>query len=142
MARRSERQQNPRACELRARRIRALLALGGVTQVDLAASLDVSRAYLTQVILGERRSTRLRAAVAECLRVQTAELWPLEHYPVPAESTPANGLRALPIRAQYRPDTVYTNDTGRRPVTEITDRTVRRNAARSRAERAAGGRRG
>lgn len=56
--------------------IKEMLTHRGVKQVQIAKMLGVSRASVNQVITGDRKSSRIRQAIAFAVNVQVKELWP------------------------------------------------------------------
>ena len=61
----------------RSRKIKALLALKGVSAFSIARKLGVDRSLITKVISDKtyNKSPRVRAAIAEALDVPYEELW-------------------------------------------------------------------
>jgi len=58
------------------RRIKALMALNGITGVDIAKELNVSPNTVYVVLAGYGKSRRIQEAVARALRMTVGELWP------------------------------------------------------------------
>jgi len=58
------------------RKIKALMILKGITGVQLAKDLGVSRTWLSLVINGHHRTRRTREAIAKALGKKVTDLWP------------------------------------------------------------------
>lgn len=56
--------------------IKAALILAGVKQSRLADSLGVSRALVSLVVSGKKKSSRVRQAIARALGLKVEDLWP------------------------------------------------------------------
>lgn len=59
----------------RARQIKALMILKGLTNVELAKRIQVSKTWISLVIWGHAKSERVRRRIAEELGVSYEELW-------------------------------------------------------------------
>lgn len=60
------------------RKIRALMVLKNVTNVQIAKYEGVSETYVSLVINGHRRGPRIRKAIARALGMRVEDLWPSE----------------------------------------------------------------
>jgi transcriptional regulator with XRE-family HTH domain len=58
------------------RKIRALMALSGITQADIRRNLGVTPAAISLVVSGKKNSKRVKRAIAQALGVTVEELWP------------------------------------------------------------------
>ena len=65
-------------------RIRAALALKGITLTSIARKLDVKPTTITIVSKGYRRSKRIEQAIADAIGTSPAALWP-SRYPADSE---------------------------------------------------------
>lgn len=61
---------------LHARQVRAKLILAGISHKQIAESLGVQRATVSQIVGGLRKSRRIRAAIAKALATTEDALWP------------------------------------------------------------------
>ncbi len=71
----AEEVQIVRGDPLMRRRIKAALALAGLTQAELARELGVAAATVCQVVGGVKRSRRIQDAIAAALRLPFDSLW-------------------------------------------------------------------
>ena len=60
-------------------KIKALMVLKGVKQVDICRKLHVRAATVSQIVSGKKKSARIRLAIAKALGMQVEELWPNGH---------------------------------------------------------------
>lgn len=60
------------------REIKALMMLKGVTNASIAATESVSRTWVSLVLTGKRRSSRIRTAIATAVGVPVTTIWPDE----------------------------------------------------------------
>jgi len=58
------------------RKIKSMMALEGIKQVDIAAALDIQRCTVANVINGRFQSRRIKNKIAEVLMVDVETLWP------------------------------------------------------------------
>lgn len=71
------------------KRIRAALALKGITLTSIARKLDVKPTTITIVSKGYRRSKRIEQAIADAIGTSPAALWP-SRYPAASEKEEAS----------------------------------------------------
>ncbi len=64
------------------RKIKALMVLKGVTGVDIARKLGISRVTVAVVLNGHGKSRRVQKAIADALERPVSELWPEEDHRV------------------------------------------------------------
>ena len=58
------------------RNIKAALVLAGVTQSEIARSLEVTVSSVNDVISGRRDNPRIRSAIASAIGKPVSEIWP------------------------------------------------------------------
>lgn len=58
------------------RNIKAFLVLAGVTQSEIARSLDISVGSVNDVITGRRNTHRIRLAIATAIGKPVKKIWP------------------------------------------------------------------
>ena len=58
------------------KKIKSDLILAGVTQSEIARSLNVAVACVNDVVTGKRKNPRIRAAIAEAINKPVSEIWP------------------------------------------------------------------
>ena len=56
--------------------IKGLLVMACIKQVDIARAQKVSRAIVSEVVSGRKKSARIRRAIARALKVRVSDLWP------------------------------------------------------------------
>ena len=52
------------------------LLKAGITQADIAREIGVTRAFVNQIINGQRQTRRVRMAVAKAVGKRVEDLWP------------------------------------------------------------------
>ncbi len=62
----------------RATRIRILLLERGITQADIARDLGCSRAFVGQIVNGDKNTPRLRREIAKRIGLPYEDLWGAE----------------------------------------------------------------
>jgi Ner family transcriptional regulator len=57
-------------------RLKQKLKKHGISQFDIARQLGLTRQAVNHVVLGRRKSQRVRKAIAEALGLQISDIWP------------------------------------------------------------------
>lgn len=57
-------------------RVKSLMVLKGVQQVDICRKLHVTPATVSLIVSGKKTSARVRLAIAKALGMRVEELWP------------------------------------------------------------------
>lgn len=63
-----------------ARKIKAEMALRGITGRRLAREIGVTETWVSLVIHGKRKSDRVRRAIAKALNARVEDLWPNDNH--------------------------------------------------------------
>jgi transcriptional regulator with XRE-family HTH domain len=58
------------------KKIRALMILADVSGAEIARKLKVHRTMVNKVVNGDRKSPRVRKAIARALNIDVKDLWP------------------------------------------------------------------
>jgi len=57
-------------------KVKSLMVLKGVKQVDICRKLHVTPQTVSLIVSGKKKSARIRAAIAKALGVKVEDLWP------------------------------------------------------------------
>lgn len=57
------------------RKVKALMVLKGVKNLDIAREMHVSKTWVSLVLCGHKRSDRIRKAIADAVGMDVEEVW-------------------------------------------------------------------